>query len=392
MRDRVKLVFVLSHACPLKCNFCCSTREVVGRGRIQRDTIRDSMLNFACEPSVSAFGFTGGDPFLYLEDIKAAVREARDYGVTQPIQMTTSAYWAESREQVTALLAELQALGLDQLMLSYDHEHARWVTPDQIRMVCEAAAKLGIRIVISATFWNEGEQLADLLPDVAAAPGITTINHVVTPMGRAKTSSAWPRRYNVPVQAKMSCFMPGEYLFSVYPDGEVYPCCGGGFQIEAGLSCGNINRDPPARILYAGLANFHVRLAKEFGWGVLYALIEREAPELAAQLPSIENADSVCEICRDLHLKLAEQLAPYQQVIEREYARARATREWQRAGGPERRAIPGGEVTLDELLARMDCDRALRLDYLAGIFQLGDDFPAEPPREEPSNIRTASFA
>lgn len=163
-------------------------------------------------------------------------------------------------------------------------------------------------------------------------------------------------------------------------------------QIEAGLSCGNINRDPAARILYAGLANFHVRLAKEFGWGVLYALIAREAPELADELPSIENADSVCEICRDLHLQLAEQLAPYQQAIEREYARARATREWQRTGGSESRAIAGGEVTLDELLARMDTDRALRLDYLAGFLQLGDDLPAEPLRKDPNLVRTASFA
>jgi hypothetical protein len=86
----------------------------------------------------------------------------------------------------------------------------------------------------------------------------------------------------------------------------VYPCCSGGFQIEGRLSCGNVHADPPARILFAASANFHVRLVKEFGWGLLYELVAREAPELLPALPSLEQASGVCEICRDLNLTLAD--------------------------------------------------------------------------------------
>ncbi len=115
---------------------------------------------------------------------------------------------------------------------------------------------------------------------------------------------------------KLSCGQPGYYSLSIYPDGAVYPCCSGGFQIEGRLSCGNIHVDPPARILFRASGNLHVRLVKEFGWGLLYEMVARDAPELLAQLPSLEQASGVCEICRDLSLTLADRLAPIYERIE----------------------------------------------------------------------------
>ena len=73
MRDRAKIAFVLSHACPLKCDFCCSTRDVVGPRRLRRKTMEECLIRFSREAAVTDFGFTGGDPFLYIDDIKQAV-------------------------------------------------------------------------------------------------------------------------------------------------------------------------------------------------------------------------------------------------------------------------------------------------------------------------------
>ena len=370
MRDRAKIAFVLSHACPLKCNFCCSTREVVGRGRIRRNTIADSLIRFSKEPSVTDFGFTGGDPFLYLDDIKAAVESARKAGVWQKFQMTTSAYWANDLAQVRDIVAGLANLGLTGLTLSYDHEHARWVSPDQILMVCDAARELGLRVYVTGTFWDQHDRVIDMLPELASRPDVILQHHVVARMGRAKKAAAWPRRYELPPEAKLSCGDPGHFMFSIYPDGEVYPCCAGGLQIEAKLSCGNIHRDAPAKILFAGMTNFHVRMAKEFGWGVLYALVEREAPELRHALPRFEDFDSPCEICRDLNLGLRDRLMPIYDIIEREYARARAEQEWRRIPGPDKRDVGGRLLSLADFDSLLQADRSFRLDYLAGLAQI----------------------
>jgi len=351
---------------------------VVGKRRLRRKTIEDCLIRFSREAAVTDFGFTGGDPFVYIEDIKAALAGARQAGVRQNFQMTTSAYWATDRIQVQSTLTELATLGLNRLMLSFDHEHAKWVSADQILMVCDVAGDLGIRVYVSGTFWNEHDRVLDMLPQLASRPHVSAHNHVVTPMGRAKKAS-WPRRYQIPLETKLSCGDPGYYTFSIYPDGEVYPCCAGGFQIEGKLSCGNIHRDTPAKILFAGMTNFHVRMAKEFGWNVLYALVEREAPELRETLPRFEDFDSPCEICRDLNVGLRERLMPIYHIIEREYAKARVEQEWQRKPGPENRDVGGRSVSLAEFLMLIDTDRSTRLDYLSGSLQID---VASAPRVE----------
>jgi hypothetical protein len=203
---------------------------------------------------------------------------------------------------------------------------------------------------------------------------VTLYNRTVAPVGRARRNSEWPRRYAVPLAQKFSCGDPGYYTFAVYPDGEVYPCCSTGFQMEGKLSCGNVHRDEPAHILFAGMTNFHVRLAKEFGWEVLYALVAREAPELVARLPRFEDVDGPCEICRDLNLSLREELAPIYHLIELEYARARAEQEWRAdfgEGHRDRRRVGDRVLSRQDFLTLIQTDRGARLDYLAGVLQIG---------------------
>src|SRR5262245_22067078 len=100
MHDRMMVTFVLSTACPLKCDFCCSSKEVVGPARISRGMIEASLIGFGRHAAVERFAFTGGDPFLFLDDITAAVETARRGGISQPFQIVTSAYWEVTRSRV----------------------------------------------------------------------------------------------------------------------------------------------------------------------------------------------------------------------------------------------------------------------------------------------------
>jgi MoaA/NifB/PqqE/SkfB family radical SAM enzyme len=375
MRDKASIVFVMAHACPLKCNFCCHTREVVGSKRITRAMIVDWMVRFASEPSVFRYCFTGGEPFLYLADIKEAVAQARKAGVTQPFHIVTAAQWAKDRAQVTQVLSELKDLGMDLIGLSYDHEHAKWVTREQMLTVIDVAAELGLRVNLNGVFWNVQESISALLP-VDELPGrVRVTNYLAVAAGRAKQASSWPRRYDLPNERKYTCGKPGNYDVTIYPDGEVYPCCSGGMNIDAKLSCGNVNRDSAADVLRNVFTMFHARMVKEFGWGVLYALVEKEAPELLAEFPKFEDVDSSCEICRDLNVNLAEKLRPIYQKVEAEYARTRAEFEWEsldttRRRKAKRRRFGDRLMSLQELLALLTSDQSARHDYLVGTTQI----------------------
>jgi hypothetical protein len=372
----------MSHACPLACSFCCSTRDVVGKKRISRSMIAETMARFGPDARIQRFVFTGGDPYLYIADIKAAVADARQAGVRQPFEIDTSGYWAKDEDQVRIVLRELKSLGLTIVSLSYDHEHAKWVTSEQLLTICRVSAELSLRVIVSGTFWNEGESLAALIPELLAMD-VETQENLVAPMGRAREHYGSGPRYGLDQAAKESCGRPGFYSLSIYPDGEVYPCCSGGFNIEAKLSCGNVNRHSPETILYNAFTNFHVRLVKEFGWSVLYRLVERDAPELMPDLPRFESVDSSCEICRALNVNLKSKLAPLYATIEKEYAQVRAESEWSSRtsedGWHGRRLIGDRAVSISELVHLLAEDRDLRLDYLAGVLEIGERACSDVP-------------
>lgn len=358
--------FVVSHACPLRCDFCCSDRSSVGPGRIGRDAITEILVGFAAEPSVRDFAFSGGDPFLYHEDIVAAVGAAREAGVRQPFHVVTSGYWA-GRGRTRALLRDLRGVGMSRIVLSYDHEHARWVSPGQIREICDAAMLLGLEVEIWGTFWDEDEDVRDLLPDLD--PAIRIVSHLALRAGRG-AGSGKRARHSLPEDSKYSCGRPGHYSVAIYPDGEAFPCCSGDFNRSGGLSCGNVNRQSPGEILEAAFANFHVRTVKELGWGALYALVRSRFPELAPRLPSFGEADSACDICRPLNLELKAELAPVYALIEAEYACTTAEFEWMRqereGAGSALRKFDGRTVRLDELKRSLREDAGLRRRWITG--------------------------
>ena len=120
MIDVATIAFIYNHPCPLKCNFCCHTQENVGPGRLSPENVRPMLLGFASEPSVVRFAFTGGDPFLYIDEILSIMTVAREKGVTQPFHIVTSAFWAKSDDITTKYIRSLADLGMDLLYVSYD--------------------------------------------------------------------------------------------------------------------------------------------------------------------------------------------------------------------------------------------------------------------------------
>jgi hypothetical protein len=89
----------------------------------------------------------------------------------------------------------------------------------------------------------------------------------------------------------------------------------------------------------------------------------------------LKEAGGVCEICRDLNLTLADKLAPIYRTIEIEYARTRAEFEWRKVASTldatGRLWFDDRLQTLPEVLESLTSRRDIRLDYLAGVQQIG---------------------
>jgi MoaA/NifB/PqqE/SkfB family radical SAM enzyme len=310
--------FVYNQPCPLQCDFCCHTREVVGPGRACPENITPVVLAFATQPSVRRFAFTGGDPFLYIDEIIPIMRSARAAGVAQPFNIVTSGYWAKSAAAADSLLCTLSELGMDVLSVSYDKQHARWVSPQQIEWIADACKRHNIRLSIHGIFWSPEDKVESLLPNVSDVP---MYSDLVVSIGRARDKVGEAPRYAVPDEVKFSCHKPRNYDITIYPNGEVYPCCSGGFNKEAKLLCGNAFTDSAEEILGNVYGNFHARIAKEIGFNVLYSHVEESRPDLLSRLTAFSSVDSVCQICRNLRTDpdLQQALRPIYEQMEIDY-------------------------------------------------------------------------
>ena len=288
--------FVYNEPCPLTCNFCCHTKENVGPGRLGPDNVLPIIEKYAMHPSVRRFAFTGGDPFIYVRDITDIMRRSREAGVTQPFHIVTSGYWAKTDEIVEIYLSALQAVGMDMLYVSYDFEHRKTVPPEYIYRIDRFCAKNGLILSVYGVFWRPGPKVRDLLPDLITKHTNETI---ASSIGRARDHPELIYK-ELPDDAKHSCGRPFKYDITIYPNGETYPCCSGGFNKEASLTLGNSFSDDVDSIIRNCLTNFTVTTAKEIGFDKLFKKMDQlNIPR--SGLPDFKDVNSVCEICVAVH-------------------------------------------------------------------------------------------
>ena len=332
MKNYAIVGFIYNHPCPLKCDFCCHTTDVVGSGRLTPAKVVPVAIDFATHDSVIRFAFSGGDPFLFYDDIVAIVSELRANNVREPFHVVSSGYWAISVEEARRKLAPLAGLGMDNICISYDEEHAKIVSPQYIYNIASVCDELGIRLEVFGIFWDPGKKTEDLLPNLAKDGSVAIYTNLAMPIGAARNFFLSGPRYDLPNAKKFSCGKPGVYDIAIYPDGESYPCCSGGFNKEAGLSCGNVFSDTAEDILGRVFSNFHARIAKEIGFDALYEKVKTTLPQIASHLPAFESVDSVCEICSSIYrCKVTlDQLAPVYQDMEVRYILSEVESDWRR--------------------------------------------------------------
>jgi organic radical activating enzyme len=301
LRDTFTIGFIYNYPCPLQCDFCCHTKENVGPGKLTAPLISDVIARYAPIPEVTRFAFTGGDPMIYHKDIVAVFREARAAGVKQPFHVVTSGFWAKDEATTLAKLTALKEVGLDSLNLSYDREHQKWVPKDYVLRMLDACRQLDLSFDVFGVFWDQDDKVENLVPELASSDysKLSVSSSYVAPIGRARENYQARKNFTVPADAKAKCVKPGHYDISIYPNGDTFPCCSGGYNKEAKLLLGNAFVDDPRAILAKASQNFHVRIAKEIGFDVL--LKEIEELGLKVDLPSLDEVQSVCEMCALIH-------------------------------------------------------------------------------------------
>lgn len=229
--EPVCLAIHLTYQCPLRCDHCCFSSDMTRRGALDEPVVRRLIDEAASLSTVTAVGFTGGDPFLQPATLEAGVAHARSLGLET--RVVTSGYWATTPEKARRALEPLAAAGLDELCLSYDESHVAYLRERNIINAFAAADALGLKITIYMSTEPgdriDGDYVRERLgADEASNPRFLLIESQVTTTGRADTSATEERKLERAAR-------PNTYLgpcpsmlrqTAVTPEGKILPCCG----------------------------------------------------------------------------------------------------------------------------------------------------------------------
>jgi len=309
------LILVHTTACPLRCSFCCHPIEDYGALKMRKEDVIDWVRQAGEIEALGLVVFTGGEPFLYQRELAEILGATRREGLE--LRIVTSAYWAPTMDDALAVLRPLVQAGLSELSVSTDPTHQEHVPASYAQNAARAALELGLVAEIASVFWRQGERIEDT---VDVPEGARKTCGLVAPIGRAKDAGITAETYAFEGDERFGpCGNPPFLDVTVYPDGEVYPCCAGGFQVEAGLSCGNLHRERLADVVSRMRDNRYIRQVIGVGLRAMYEVARLKFPEIHARLPRYENIAGVCELCAIIHrdAEIMAMLEPVQEYLDR---------------------------------------------------------------------------
>lgn len=307
------LGLVFTNKCNAKCNHCGTNCGPERNDRLSLPVIKQLMYEAASlgDDSLSCFSITGGEPFLYWNDLLEMVRTGAQLGAK--MTCVTNGSWAVSYEKALEKMSALQDAGLKLLAISTSEYHQQFIPLERVRNAARAAICIGLEVVIKYPYARHGvqpDELAELLgPEVMSEASMEIFS--VMPSMRSG--------YHVPKEEMVA--KPGipvgrcpAAVVTIREDGQAYTCCIPGGFIEP-LKLGHIGVD--------SLSCIHER----FQGGDLQQLLFVEGPALIARKASEsglgyllqDSYTSICHLCTDILAKpqlyeLAMQIAEEYQL------------------------------------------------------------------------------
>jgi MoaA/NifB/PqqE/SkfB family radical SAM enzyme len=240
--------------------------------------------------------FTGGEPFLYFNEVLELTKLATAVGLRTTI--VSGAGWVRvdkeeiARERVTLL----KEAGLDSLCISWDDYHEQWSPKEQAILLAQLAHETGIKIsvrsVVPATCTYKGqEKIFEGVP----------IQYQPVRLIRLGSAKALPKEqfYYADELPRGRCSIV--LSPAIEPDGNVYACCGPGrFSLRPSpLILGNTNEEDLDTIFARSVDDPVIEALNLVGPYGLYQIL-KDTPELKQHFHQRREYSSICDLCLDL--------------------------------------------------------------------------------------------
>ena len=298
------LNLMLTYRCNYRCAHCiseCGPERTEVMTYAQAKAIIDQAAPTGQFPLI---GYTGGEPFLYYDTMKALMAYTyRTYGI--PGGVVTNCFWATTPERAEAVLRELCDSGLATLTVSLDHYHLAYAKPEHIRNAVIASVRAGVYTVVNTVVSREPESISSrqartllqLPEDVACSDNL--VSKELVPLLAGRAGDCPPERHSLALYAE-ACPSVGQTP-AIDADGNLFACCCFGNSsvnpTQRIAYVGNANETPLPRLLEAMEHDLLLNLFGQLGPYAVLRLLQARDPAL----PFSGDYTTNCDICRELY-------------------------------------------------------------------------------------------
>ncbi|WP_282081091.1 radical SAM protein [Aquimarina algiphila] len=222
------LAISLTDNCPLRCSFCCVPPKPLDL----KDSFLFDVLKTAESRKFKKVGFTGGEPLIRRKKLFEAVRLCNDSGI--PWGLTTGLGWTKKEEYAITVANELVSNRINDITISIDPSHLKFTDQKIYIVFIRELLMHNIPILLSVTlFKNERQEFEKYLSKnilsklIDSNTSLIKVDfHYVAQVGYAENKEGCGSIIKEKITSKaMRCPLKKSFVFSVWPNGDVYPCC-----------------------------------------------------------------------------------------------------------------------------------------------------------------------
>jgi hypothetical protein len=232
-RDRISsITILLTYRCPASCDHCVFESSPRNKAKVDVDVARRFIEAASRQSPPPVVGFSGGEPFLRLEEMRELVVFAASHGMIS--EVISSSAWVRNEAHARTVLSDLAACGMSTYCTSIDRFHTPYVKADRMRIAILAAHEAGMHVILNSQIDAElkrggKDAVLDYMSGVVDLPvsflSQFQINPLVTtPVGRAR-NEVDDFVYDPTKDMNEGCPMATE-IVTLSPYGFLYPCCG----------------------------------------------------------------------------------------------------------------------------------------------------------------------
>lgn len=217
-----RICFVYTRKCNLGCDHCFLECSPVNTKKLNPKSV-SQCIDEASDLGIKSISFTGGECFLYFDEIKELVNQAHVNG--QQTRIVTNGTWANSKEETASKISRLKDAGLDELHVSYGVFHARagaqLVHIKRIIAECQnVGMPVDIRRIQKWLSYDDDKTLTRELKNLKCKVTILPLMR----FGSARKNFGEEVRFvKAPVCEQPRCNNIG--VLTYMENGDIFPCC-----------------------------------------------------------------------------------------------------------------------------------------------------------------------